>query len=47
MLKLSSYAVGLCGTGAALLLAGLNIKSMIATWNVSMGLLGGGIVGVY
>jgi Na+/proline symporter len=47
MLKISSYAVGLFGTGTALLLAGLNIKSMMATWNVIMSLLGGGIVGVY
>lgn len=45
--KLSSYAVGILGTATALLLAGLNIKSMMATWNVIMGLLGGGIVGVY
>ena len=35
------------GTAAALLLAGMNIKSMMATWNVIMGLLGGGIVGVF
>jgi SSS family transporter len=47
MLKAASYAVGLFGTASALLLAGLNIKSMMATWNVIMSLLGGGIVGVY
>lgn len=47
VLKLSSYAVGIVGTLTAVLLAGLNIKSMMATWNVIMGMLGGGIVGVY
>jgi Na+/proline symporter len=46
-LKLSSYAVGLIGTTMALLLAGLNIKSMMAVWSQIMALLGGGIVGVY
>ncbi len=47
VLKLSSYAVGIVGTLTAIVLAGRDIKSMFATWNVIMGLLGGGIVGVY
>ncbi|MDR2674793.1 MAG: sodium/solute symporter [Opitutaceae bacterium] len=47
VLKLSSYAVGFLGTIMALLLAGLNIKSMMAVWSQIMALLGGGIVGVY
>lgn len=47
VLKVSSYAVGFLGTGMGLLLAGANLKSMLASWGVIMGLLGGGIVGVY
>jgi SSS family transporter len=47
VLKTCSYAAGAVGTGFALLLASLNLKSMMAAWSEIGALLGGGIVGVY
>jgi SSS family transporter len=47
VLKIGSYAAGFVGTITALLLAGLNLKSMMSVWIQIGALLGGGIVGVY
>ncbi len=47
VLKSTSYLVGILATVTALLLAALNLKSMMVTWNQIVALLGGGIVGVY
>ncbi len=47
VLKSTSYLVGILATVTALLLAALNLKSMMVTWNQMAALLGGGIVGVY
>jgi len=47
VLRGTSYAVGLIGTGIALLMASMNITSMFATWNELGALLGGGVVGIY
>lgn len=46
-LKLTAYAVGLIGTAIATYMATLQITSMFALWNTILGLLGGGIVGLY
>jgi Na+/proline symporter len=46
-LKITSYVVGIVGTGMALLLAGTNPKSLMVVWSQSVSLMGGGIVGVY
>jgi SSS family transporter len=46
-LKTNAYAVGLLGTGVAAYMATLQITSMFALWNTILGLLGGGIVGLY
>jgi Na+/proline symporter len=46
-LKASSYAVGIIGTVMALILAGMDFKSMMVVWAQLGALLGGGIVGVY
>ncbi len=46
-LKITSYAVGLIGTGMALLLAATNPKSLMVVWSQIVSLLGGGVVGVY
>jgi SSS family solute:Na+ symporter len=46
-LKISSYAVGISGTCMALVLASLDLKSMMVVWVQLGALLGGGIVGVY
>lgn len=46
-LKITSYVVGIVGTGMALLLAGTNPKSLMVVWSQIVSLMGGGIVGVY
>ena len=46
-LKGNAYAVGLLGTAIAAYMATLQITSMFALWNTILGLLGGGIVGLY
>ena len=46
-LKTACYVTGALGTGTALLLASLDLKSIMVTWNQIMALLGGGIVGLY
>lgn len=46
-LKLTAYAVGIIGTAVATYMATLQITSMFALWNTILGLLGGGIVGLY
>lgn len=47
VMKLTSCLVGVLATGTALLLAALDLKSMMVVWNQIVALLGGGIVGVY
>ncbi len=47
ILRLTSTIVGIVALGIALLLATLNLKSLMVTWSVISALLGGGIVGVY
>ncbi len=47
VMKVGSLVVGVIGTGAALLMAGMEITSMFETWNVIMALLGGGFIGIY
>ena len=47
VLRLSSTIVGIVGLGIALLLATMNLKSLMVTWSIISALLGGGIVGVY
>lgn len=46
-LRASSYIVGILGTCMALVLATLDLKSMMVVWSQLGALLGGGIVGVY
>ncbi len=46
-LKATAYLIGILGTGVAAYMATLNITSMFALWSTILGLLGGGIVGVY
>ena len=46
-LKITSYVVGVIGTGMALLLAGTNPKSLMVVWSQIVSLMGGGVVGVY
>lgn len=46
-LKGAAYLIGILGTGVATYMATLNITSMFALWSTILGLLGGGIVGVY
>jgi SSS family transporter len=47
VLRTTSYVVGLIAIGIALLLATLNLKSIMVVWSQISALLGGGIVGVY
>lgn len=47
VLRISSTIVGLVALGIALLLATLNLKSLMITWSIISALLGGGIVGVF
>ncbi len=47
VLRISSTLVGLVALGIALLLATLNLKSLMVTWSIISALLGGGIVGVF
>jgi SSS family transporter len=47
MLKGISYLVGFIATLVALLLASLNLTSLMAIWTQLVSLLGGGVVGVY
>ncbi len=47
VLRVSSTIVGLVALGIALLLATLNLKSLMVTWSIISALLGGGIVGVF
>ena len=46
-LRATCYVTGVLGTGTALLLASLDLKSIMVAWNQIMALLGGGIVGLY
>ncbi len=47
VLRVTSTLVGIAALGIALLLATLNLKSLMVTWTIISALLGGGIVGVY
>ncbi len=47
VLRVTSTIVGMLALGIALVLATLNLKSLMVTWSVISALLGGGIVGVY
>ncbi len=47
VLRISSTIVGIVALGIALLLATLNLKSLMVTWSIISALLGGGVVGVY
>ena len=47
VLRMTSALVGSLRLGIALLLATLNLKSLMVTWTIISALLGGGIVGVY
>ncbi|NDV61725.1 sodium:solute symporter [Puniceicoccales bacterium CK1056] len=47
VLKISSLVIGLFGTGTALFMASLNIKSMFQLWIEISALIGGGFVGMY
>lgn len=47
VLRIASAVVGLIALGIALLLATMNLKSIMVTWSIIVALLGGGIVGVY
>ncbi len=47
VLRVTSTIVGIVALGIALLLATLNLKSLMVTWSIISALLGGGIVGVY
>jgi SSS family transporter len=47
LLRLISYIVGFIATCVALLLASLNLTSLMAAWSQILALLGGGIVGVF
>ena len=46
-LKTACYVTGALGTGTALALAALDLKSIMVAWNQIIALLGGGIVGLY
>ncbi|VGO16212.1 Sodium/glucose cotransporter [Pontiella desulfatans] len=46
-MKISSLVVGALGTGAAAYMASMNLSSMFETWNVLIGLVGGGFIGIY
>ncbi|MDX6766594.1 MAG: sodium/solute symporter [Candidatus Methylacidiphilales bacterium] len=46
-MKITSYAVGFLGTVIALLLASMNLKSIMVVWSQIVALMGGGVVGVY
>jgi SSS family solute:Na+ symporter len=46
-LKTTCYVTGVLGTGTALALAALDLKSIMVAWNQIVALLGGGIVGLY
>jgi solute:Na+ symporter, SSS family len=46
-MKITSYAVGFLGTVIALLLASMNLKSIMVVWSQIVALMGGGLVGVY
>ena len=47
VLRVTSTLVGIVALGIALLLATLNLKSLMVTWSIISALLGGGIVGVF
>lgn len=47
ILRLTSTIVGLVALAIAMLLATLNLKSLMVTWSIISALLGGGIVGVF
>lgn len=47
VMKLSSLVVGLFGTGTALLMASLDIRSIFQLWYEIIALVGGGFVGMY
>jgi solute:Na+ symporter, SSS family len=46
-MKITSYAVGFLGTLIALVLASMNLKSIMVVWSQIVALMGGGVVGVY
>jgi SSS family transporter len=47
LMKLASLCVGLFGTGIAVWMARMNIRSMFQVWNEICALIGGGFVGIY
>ena len=47
VLRIASTLVGIVALGIAILLATLNLKSLMVTWSIISALLGGGIVGVF
>lgn len=47
VLRIGSAVVGLIALSIALVLATMNLKSIMVTWSIIVALLGGGIVGVY